>query len=314
MPRVAICMFTAGLMVATASGQDYPNKPIRIFTGNIGGGSDFTTRIIAPGVSERLGQQVIVDNRVAQIAIESVAKAPPDGYTLLLIGSPLWVLPFLQSNLAYDPVRDFLPISLADSAPSVVVIHPSLPVKSIKELIALAKVRPGELNFASGSAGSSSFLAGELFKSMAGVNIQGIAYKSTGPALIDLLGGHVQLAFSSAGPVAPHAKAGRLRALAVTSLAPSPLAPGLPTVSATVPGYEAVGVAGVFAPVKTPAAIIGRLNRELVQVLSQPDVKEKLFNSGVEAVSSSPDQLAAIVKSDSSKLGKMVKDLGIRRD
>lgn len=175
-PSFVRWMFPAGLMVlgaANASGQDYPNKPVRIMTGNIGGGSDFTTRLIAPVFSDRLGQQVIVDNRLSQIAIETVAKAPPDGYTLLLIGSPLWVLPILQANLSFDPVRDFLPISLADSSPSILVIHPSLPVKSVKDLISLARARPGELNFASGSVGSSSFLAGELFKSMANVANKG---------------------------------------------------------------------------------------------------------------------------------------------
>jgi len=303
------------LGTGTISGQDYPNKVVRIVTSEIGGGSDFGARVIGPGLATRLGQQMIVENRVAQIAIETVAKAPPDGYTLLFIGSPLWVLPFLRANLPYDPVRDFSPVSLTTTSSSTLVVHPSLPVKSVKELIALAKARPGELNFASGSAGSSTQLAGELFKSMAGINIVGIVYKSSGPALIDLLGGHIQLGFASAGPVSAHVKSGRLRALAVTSAQPSALAPGLPTVAASgLPGYESASRQGLFAPTGTPAAIVGRLNREIVQLLNQPDMKEKFFNSGVEAVGSTPEEFAAKIKSEIARLGKVIKDTGVRSE
>jgi tripartite-type tricarboxylate transporter receptor subunit TctC len=241
-----------------------------------------------------------------------VSKAPPDGYTLLIDAASFWIGPLLQET-PYDPVKDFAPVTLTDSAPNVLVVNPSLPVKSVKELIALAKARPGELNYGSSSTGSTPHLAAELFNMMAGVKIVRVPFKGSGPAVISLLGGQVQLMFATAGSVAPHVKSGRLRALAVASLQPSALAPGLPTIAASgVPGYEAVAFEGMFAPAKTPVAIIDRLNQEIVRVLNRAEVKERFFNAGVETVGSTPEEFAAAIKSNVAKWGKLIKDAGIR--
>jgi tripartite-type tricarboxylate transporter receptor subunit TctC len=297
--------------VPFVSGENYPNRPIRVVTAEAGGGSDVALRTITPGLASNLGQQVIVDNR-GIIAAELVAKAPPDGYTLLFSGATLWVLPFLRDHVPYDPVGDFSAITLATRAANILVVHPSLPVKSVKELIALAKARPGELNYATSGAGNSVHLAGELFRNMTGVNIVRINYKGAAPALNDLIGGQIHLMFGVPGSVTQHVKSGRLRALAVTSAQPSALAPGLPTVAASVPGYESGSYLGFFAPAKTPAAVIDRLNRESVRVIQSADVKQKLFNTGIETVGSSAEALATLVKSDMAKTGKLLKDTGIR--
>ncbi len=312
----AAWMFSVGLMVlggGLASGQTYPNKPIRIVTIEPGGGGDLAARLIAQGLSGSLGQQVLVDNRGGGvIAIEIVAKAPPDGYTLLLYGGTLWIGPLLQ-NVSWDPVRDFSPITLAVTFPNIVAVHPSLPVKSVRELIALAQARPGELNYSSGSIGASTHLAAELFKSMAGVNIVRVPYKGGGPATIALVTGEVHLMFATVGLVTPHVKSGRLRALAVTTAQPSALAPGLPTVAASgVPGYESRSILGIFARARTPEVIINRLNQEIVRVLNRAEVKQRLFGSGVETVGSSPEESAATMKAETAKWGKVIKEAGIR--
>ena len=289
------------------------SKPIRIVTGASGGSSDFTARLIAQGLTENLRQQVIVDNR-GNIDGELVAKAPPDGYTLLIDGASIWIGPLVQKT-PYDPVRDFVPVTLAVSAPNVIVVHPSLPVKSVRELIALAKAQPGKLNYSSGGIGAASHLAAELFKSMAGVVIVNINYKGTGPALNALIAGEVQLMFANPAIASPHIKSERVRALAVTSLQPSPLMPDLPTVAAAgLPGFESVVIQGMFAPAGTPAALVNRLSREIVKVLNRPDVKERHFNTGVETVGSTPEELAAKIKSEMAKWGKVIKDAGIRVD
>ncbi|MBI3068912.1 MAG: tripartite tricarboxylate transporter substrate binding protein, partial [Betaproteobacteria bacterium] len=248
------------------------------------------------------------------IGAEMAAKSPPDGYTLLVAAGSFWIGPLLRDT-PYDPVRDFSPISMVSRAPNVVAVHPSLPVKSVKELIALAKARPGVLNYSSGATGSSSHLSGELFKALAGVNIVRIPYKGTAPALNDLIAGQVHLMFPTASAVAPHLKSGRLRALGVTSAEPSVLFPGLPAVAAMgLSGYEAVSMTGIFAPAGTPATIINRLNREVVRVLNMADVKEKLFRLGVEPVGSSPEELAAKIKYEMTRLGKVIRDAGVRAD
>ena len=292
--------------------QDYPNKPIRILTAEPGGGPNLISRTIAPGMTSSLGQQVIVDNR-GIIAIETAAKAAPDGYTLLVYGSSIWLMPFLRDNVPFDPLRDFSPITLAVSAPNVLVVTPSLPVKSVKELVALAKARPGELNYGTSSPGATSSLAAELFKGMAKVNIVRINYKGTGQALTAAISGEVQLMIPTAGGVAPHLKSGKLRGLAVTSAYPSPLLPGLPTVSASgLPGYESVAVYGVFAPGNTPMAIVNRLNQEIVRTLNDVEVKHRFLNVGVEVVASSPDVMTKTMKSEMVRMGKVIKDAGIR--
>ena len=314
-PRLVVCVFSVGIMIFGAgpvAGQQYPNKLIRIVTAQTGGTIDFGARLLAQAISGPLGQPVIVDNR-GVIAAEVVAKAPPDGYTLVYYTSSLWLAPFLRDSVPWDPVKDFAPISLTDKSPSLLVVHPSLPTHSVKELIALAKARPGELNYARASVGSSTQLSAELFKTMAGVNIVSIPYKGGGPALIGLIGGQVHLMFSPAGSVVPHLKSGKLRALAVTSAEPFAQFPQLPTVAASgLPGYESITVVGMFAPAGTPAPIINRLNKEIVQSLQRADVKEKFLGVGVEPVGSSPEQFAAVVKSEMVKWGKVIKNSGMR--
>ncbi|MBI3938454.1 MAG: tripartite tricarboxylate transporter substrate binding protein [Betaproteobacteria bacterium] len=312
MKAISMAVLCAASLTVVAADQSYPNKPIRMIAPAIGGASDIAARLIAQSLSGTLGQQVVVDNR-GSIAPEIGAKAAPDGYTLLSYGSPLWLSSFLRDNVPWDPVRDFSPITLTASSPNVLIVHPSLPAKSVRELIALAKARPGELNFSTGSTGALTHLTGELFKAMAGVNIVRIPYKGNGPALNALVGGQVQLMFANSGSVVPQLNSGRLRALAVTSAQPSALVPGLPTVAASgLPGFESVTIIGMFAPAGTPAELIERLNQEIVRVLNRVDVKEKFFRIGVEAVSSSPEQFAAFIKADMTKWGKVIKDAGIR--
>lgn len=309
----AVWLLPAGMMVlgaGTACGQSYPTKLVRIVTAAAGSANDWSSRVIAQELTGSLGQPVIVENR-GGLGAEVVAKAPPDGHTLLVYGGSVWLLPFLRDNVPWDPVRDFAPITVALTSPNIVVVHPSLPVKSIKELIALARARPGELNYAAGTIGASPHLSTELFNAMARVNIVRVGYKGTGPSVIALMGGEVHLMFAGLGSVAPHIKAGRLRALAVTSAQPSALAPDLPTVASFLPGYESASVACVFAPARTPAAVINRLHQEIVRAISKPEVKAMLFNAGVEVVGSSPEELAAMVKADMARMGKVIKDAGI---
>jgi tripartite-type tricarboxylate transporter receptor subunit TctC len=315
--RFVVWAFPVGIMTLSAiqaCGQDYPNKPIRLIVSGIAGSSNFAARLIAQGLSGALGQQVVVDGREGGvIAAEIAARAQPDGYTLHLNGSALWLLPFMRSKVPYDPVRDFAPVTLAVSTPNVLVVHPSVPANSVMELIALARARPGELNCATGNSGTSNHLAAELFKAMAGVNIMRIPYKGAAPALNDLIGGQVQLMFGAAIAVAQHIQSGRLRALAVTTAQASALAPGLPTIAASgVPGYASVAIFGVLAPAQTPPALIGLLNREIVKVLHQADVKERFFNAGSEVVASTPEAFAAAIKSEMASLGKLIRDAGIR--
>lgn len=304
-----------GQPTSTSSGQTFPSKPIRMLSSAPGGSSDVVARMIAPGLSANLGQQVIVDNRGGFISVDILTKAPPDGYTLLYFGSSLWLAPFLRANVPYDPVKDFSPVALAVSAPTILVVHASVAATSVKELIALAKAKPGTLNYSSGPSGSATHLAAELLKSMAGVSIVRIPYKGQGPALNALLGGEVQLTFPSAGSVMTHVKAGKIRALAITSSEPSALFPGLSALAAAgVPGYESVQMSGIFAPAKTPKPIVDRLNREIVRVLDSADVKERFASAGLEAVGGSPEQFAAKIKSEMIRMGKVIKDAGIREE
>lgn len=312
-PRFVVCTFWIGVMVLGAAGvpaQNYPNKPVRIVAAQAGGGNDFVARLVAQGLTGRLGQQVVVDNR-GVLAGEIVAKAAPDGYTLLFYGNPVWLAPFLRDNVPYDPVRDFSPITWATNSFNVLAVHSSVPARSVKELIALAKARPGELNYSSGITGAATHLEGELFRVMAGINIVRVPYKGNGPALNALVSGEVHLTFANPGTLAPHVKSGRLRALAVTSAQPTGLAPGLPPVAASVPGYESVLIMGIFAPARTPATLIDRLNQEIVRVLNTAGVKERLFKSGVEVVGTSPEQFAAKIRSEMAKWGKMIKEGGM---
>jgi len=309
---VSVGVIVAGARVGLA--QDYPSKPIRILTTTAGGGNDVATRQIAQAISGPLGQPVIVENRTSFLATEAASKAPPDGYTLLVNGGSTWLTPLLQ-KAPFDVARDFSPISLLLREVNVFVVHPSVPAKSIKELIALAKAKPGQLNYSSASIGGASHLGAELFKSMADVNIVHVPYKGNAATITALISGEVQLGIIDAGVAAMHSKSGKLRALAVTSAMPSVLAPELPAVAAGgLPGYELVGSAGMWAPVKTPMAIIDRLNQEIVRFLRQPDVKERFLKTSVEVVGSSPEEFAAFIKSDMARMGKVIKDAGIKAD
>lgn len=298
---------------SAASAQGYPARPVRIVTTVPGGSLDLTARLIAPKLAERLGQQVIVDNRGGILSMELVAKAPPDGYTLLLASGSLWISQFVRENVSWSATRDYAPIALLVTSPNVLVVHPSLPVRSVKELISLARARPGELNYSSGQTGSSSHIAGELFQSMARVKILRIAYKGQGPAMLSLITGETQVSFPNAASAAPFMKSGRLRALAVTTARPSALVPGLPTVaSAGLPGYESKAILGMFAPARTPAPIVGQLNAAIVAALNEAAIRQRLFDSGAEVVASSPDELAAAIKSEMATTGKVMKEVGTR--
>jgi len=292
--------------------QDFPNKPIRIFTSEVGGGLDFTARLVGPALSQLLGEPVIIENRGGKVlAPQSVANASPDGYALLLNGTPLYFGPLLE-KLPYDPITDFAAIRQLTSSPMVMVVHPSLPAKSVKELIALAKAKPGELNYASGGDGTPSHLGMELFKYMAHVDMVRITYKGTGQSVTDQIAGQVQLSLGTPAAVTPFVKSGQLRALAVTSAEPTALFPGMPTVAAAgLPGFQFDSLFGLWGPAKTPVAIIDRLNTELAKILGNPDLQEKFLSVGMEAVTSSPEQLTAIVRSQMAEMSKAIKAAGI---
>ncbi|HKA41231.1 MAG TPA: tripartite tricarboxylate transporter substrate binding protein [Burkholderiales bacterium] len=313
--RFLLCAFAIGAMTdGVVVAQEFPTKPIRIVTAEPGGGNDFAARVVAQGLGS-LGQPVIVENRPSGVIPGAiVAKAPPDGYTLLAYGVSLWMAPFLQNDIPYDPVRDFAPVTLVASSPGVLVVYPGVPAKSAKELIALAKANPGQLNYASTSTGSPAHLAGELFKFMAGVDIVRISYKGAAAGLIDVMSGRVQLQFGTATSSTPHMKSGKLRALAVTSARPTPVFPGLPTLASTLPGYEAGSTYGVFVPARTPATIVTRLNREIVRHVQTEEVRERFLNVGVDVVGSAPGELAAAIRSDMTRLGKMIRETGIRAE
>jgi len=309
---IGVAFLSAGIVL----GQNFPNRNIRFVTAPPGTGSDFTTRLITPGISGALGQPVIVDNRPTGVTPgQVVMQSSPDGHTLLMTGANHWI-GTLFGKTPYDPVMDFFsPVTVATTEPNLLVVTPALPVNSVKELIALAKAKPGGLNYAATSVGGGSFLAAELFKSMAGVNIVSVPYSSGSLGLAELFSGQVQVFFQGGAAVSPHIKSGKLKVLGVCSARPSGLFPGLPTVSASgLPGFESVSVQAVLAPARTPQAIINRLNLEIVRALNSADVKEKLFTAGLEVANSSPEQLAAFIKSDLVTVSKLIRETGIKVD
>lgn len=293
--------------------QEYPIKPVRIYANQPGGSFDFLARIFAQGATGFLGQPLIVDNRPGNIIpAEIVAKAPPDGYSLLSHGVALATGALVQ-KMPYDPLTDFAAVAWTASAPLVVTVHPSVPVKSIRDLIALAKARPSALNYASTATGSTPHLAAELFKHMTGTKITHIPYKGAGAAMVDIISGQVQLIFAVPNAVVEHVKTGRLRALAVSSAEPSVLFPSLPTVAATgVPGYESVGIYGIFTTAKTPDTIVRRLNREIVRILNTDDAKKRMLGSAMEPVGGTPEQFDAKFRSESARMDKVIKASGMR--
>lgn len=304
----AISLFTAGMACA----QDYPAKVIRVVTSPPGGSNDFASRLLVKGLTERTGWQFVVDNRPTILAPEVVMRTPPDGYTILVTGGT-FVTGYLIEKLPYEPLRDFAPISLTHRQPNILVVHTSLPVKSVKQLIALAKAKPDLLNYSSSGVGSSNHLAAELLKFMTGVRIVRVNYKGVGPAVSALLSGEVQLLFANLASVSHYLQSGRVRPLAITSAEPSPLYPELPTMSASgLPGFEAVVMTGVYAPLGTPAPIVNRLNQEIVRAINLPEIKEKFSNTGIETVGSSPQELTAAMKVEIERTSKLVKDGGFR--
>lgn len=313
---LAALSLAAAFTTTGAGGQAFPTKPIRMVASGIGGAGDFTARLIATGLTARFGQQVIVDNRPGgTVPGEIVAKAQPDGHTLMFVGLVIWLSPYMRDNVPFDPVRDFAPVTLAVIVPNVLVVHPSVNVKSAAELIALAKQKPGTLNYANSGIGNSNHLAGELFKSMAGVDIVPINYRGAPLAMNDLLSGRVQLMFATAMVAKPHVAAGKLTALAVTSAKPSAILPDVPTIAGSgLPGYESVSTLGAFAPAATPKPIVALLNKEMVGVLNAPEAKLRLFASGLEVVASTPEQFAAAIKADMARTGPIIRKAGIRMD
>jgi len=310
----AVCGQT-GVAVA----QTYPTRPIQLIVPfPPGGGADVVARIVAPRLSQALGQSMVVDNRPgagATIGANVVAKAAPDGYTLLYVTPGVQLTnPFLMSKLPYDAANDFTPIIPLVVVPNVLVVHPSVPVKTVKDLIELAKAKPGTLNYSSSGIGASSHLSGELFKQMTGTQIVHVAYKGSGPALQDLLGGTIQLAFDSVNVVLPHIKSGALRALAVTTPERSPALPDLPTVGDTLPGFDAAAFNYISGPRGTPRPVVERLNREFNAALKVPEVRERLQGLGVMLLGGTPEQLDARIKSETAKWKKVIEVSGARAE
>jgi len=308
----------AGTLPACA--QEYPRKAIRLIVPFApGGGNDTVARAIAQSAGASLGQPMVVDNRAGAggiLGAELAAKSAPDGYTLFLggVGSHA-VNPNLHTRLPYDPVKDFAPITLIASAPSVLVVHPSLPARTLAEFTALAKASPGRINYASNGNGSSAQLAAVLYESMVGVQMVHVPYKGLAPALVDLLGGEVQAMFSSVVAIVPSIKAGRLRALAVTGRRRAALLPEVPTLDeAGVPGYEAGSWYGILAPAGTPQAIVAKLHEAIVHALAQPEVHERLVSEGAEVIGSTPEAFAAHIAAELARMGKLIRDAAIRME
>lgn len=297
-------------------GQEFPVRAVRIVTADAGSTNDIVTRVIAQGLAVNLGQQVFVENRGGASGVpaaQAVARASPDGYTVLLYSNTLWIGPLLQDAVA-DPLRDLAPVVLAASSPNMLTVHPSLPVKTVGDLVTLAKRRPRELNYASTSTGSSNHLGAELFKSMAGVDMVRVNFKGGGAALNAVVAGEVHLTFVAAGAASPHVRSGRLRALAICTRQPSAVAPDLPTMAdaAGLPGFESASVYGVFVPARTPPALVARWNQEFLRALARSEAKERFLNLGVEPIGSTPGGLAATVKSDIAVVTRLIKEGSLR--
>jgi tripartite-type tricarboxylate transporter receptor subunit TctC len=309
-------LLLAGAVPALA--QQYPAKPIRMIIGfPPGGGTDIIGRIVAQRMSEGLKQQILPDNRggaSGQIAADLAAKAPPDGYTIMMSHiAAMSILPSLYPKLPYDPVRDFAPISLVAISPQMVVVHPSLPVKNIKELIALAKARPSQIHYASPGIGTVQHLAGELFNLQAKVNMVHVAYKGAGPSVIDLIAGHVQISFDVIPVVIGHVKAGKLRAIAVTSEKRTAQLPDLPTVNeGGLRGFDLSTWWGLVAPAAVSKDVVSRLHGETVRALGLPDVKERIAAAGADVVGNSPEEFAAFIRNERAKYARIAKEANIK--
>ncbi len=307
-------------LAVSAVADDYPNKAIRlIMPYPIGGSIDIAGRMVAQRLADNLGQAVVVDNRTGAggiVGTETGARAAPDGYTVLMGGTGTLALsPSLQKNLPYDPNKDFTPVTLLVTIPYVVVVQPSFKAANIRELIALAKAKPNEINYGSGGSGSAPHLAAELFKTMADVRITHVPYKGSTPAITDTMSGQVQLTFTGIPSVMTQMKAGRLRPIGVTSLKRTAALPEVPTIAESgVPGYEVNPWFGVLLPARTPQPLVSRLNAEILKVLQLPATRERFAAEGFEAVGNTPAQFAAYIKAEQIKWGKVIKDAGIKAD
>lgn len=316
MKRVGSCLIAAGLLVtAAAFAQTYPAKPLRFI---VGPGPDVLARLIGQKLTDAWGQQVIVDQRPGAggiVAAESVVKAPADGYTLLLSTGTYTTLVGLHPRLPYDFVKDLAPVTLLASIPFVLVTHPSLPVASVQDLLRLARARPGQLNYASSGNGTTAHLAGEMLNNLAGIKLVHIPYKGTVPGVVDVVAGQVDLSIAIMQSVVPYVKNGRLKALAVSTARRSTALPELPTIAeAGVPGYDASSWNGVHVAAGVPATVAGRLHAELVRIIAQPDVRERMGVLGMEPVGNSPEEFAALVLADIARWSKVIRDSNIRID
>ena len=316
---VAIALGAAGFYrMAAAIAPTYPAKPIRIIVPFAPGGpNDILARLVGRKLTESWGQQVIVDNRAGGgtiIGTELAARATPDGYTLLMVSTSHAVNPGLVRKLPYDTLRDFAPVIRLTASPNVLVVNPSVPVQSVRDLIALAKGRPGELNYASGGTGTATHLAGELLCITAGVKMTHIPYKGATPATVDLMSGAVAWMFGTILPTLPHVKAGRLRAIAVSGAQRSPALPDVPTVAETLPGFEAASWYGIFAPAQTPREVIAKLNRESARILETTDMREYLLREGAVPAGGTPEEFAAHFRNEIAKWARLIRDAGIKSE
>ncbi len=307
----------AAQTLSTSSGQAFPIKPIRIIVPFApGGANDLVTRLVAQKLAAGIGQSVVVENRGGAggtIGLDVCAKAPPDGYTLVMAPtSAVAFAPSLNAKLPYDPVRDFAPITNVSSGPNVLVVHPSVPAVTLKEFIALARSKTGKLSYASSGATSMSGMAAEMFKSMASIDMVGVPYKGTGPAMTELIGGQVDVMIADLAISLPHVNSKRLRAIAVTGPRRSAHAPQVPTVAESgVPGYTLVNWRGILAPAATPRDVVLKLNAEIIRTLRAPDIRESLAREGYEPIGDTPEQFAALIKSEVARYGKLIKAAGI---
>jgi tripartite-type tricarboxylate transporter receptor subunit TctC len=306
------CTLIGLLAWGGAAAQTYPERNVRIVTSAAGTSLDVAARLIAQGISGPLGRPVIVDNRTPNLIGDLVAGAPPDGYTVLLHGSILWIAPMLQKT-QYDVLRDFAPVTTIVTYPFALLTVPALPVATVKDLVVLARSKPNVYNYGSPPIGSPSYLAAELLKAAGGIRLVGVQYKSADLAMTGLLGGEVQMGFYNSVQALPQIRSGAVRALAVTSAEPSAIFPGLPTMAGTgLPGYVMLDRIGAFVPAKTPGAIVVRLNREIVQAIRQPEAKDKLFVLGLEVLGGSPEEFAADLRNEIAKSAKLISDAGIK--
>ena len=317
--RLAAFLFAAGSIIGIAEGADvgaaYPNKPIRFIVPFApGGGNDLIARLIGAKLAQSWGQQVVVDNRPGaggNIAAELAARSTADGYTMFLFNSTNAIAPNLYKHVPFDPIKDFEPVVLIATSPFALVVHPSTPAKSVKELIALAKAKPGFLTYASGGNGSSTHLAAEEFKQLSGTDMVHVPYKGGGPALIDVIGGRVAMYFSSIPPSLPHIKAGRLRALGITSKQRSPLLPDLPTISEDVlPGFESGSSYGIVVPARTPKAIVLKINTEVARLMATPEVSVRLKEQGLQPGGRSPQDFGRFIEAEMAQWARVIKASG----